>query len=173
MRRPENRLATGMREVDVESFLAAFASAAEGVDVNFRWRRQLRDAKDELVLEAAVNGRADALVTHNVRDFQPAARLFKVARLSAPRAAKGNGIMSRTAYPLKLPASVKAAAMRLAKADGVSLNQFIAVAVAEKVGVLETAQDFLSRRAGKAKPRDLLKFTRKAGRETPSDSDLR
>jgi hypothetical protein len=81
--------------------------------------------------------------------------------------------MSRTAYPLKLPASVKAAATRLAKADGVSLNQFIAVAVAEKVGVLETAEDFLRRRAGKAEPRDLLKFTRRAGREAPSDSDRR
>lgn len=31
--------------------------------------------------------------------------------------------MSKSAYPLKLPASVKAAAGRLAKADGVSLNQ--------------------------------------------------
>jgi hypothetical protein len=81
--------------------------------------------------------------------------------------------MSRTAYPLKLPASVKAAAARLAKADGVSLNQFIAVAVAEKVGVVETAEEFLRRRAGKAKPRDLLKFIRKAGRETPSDIDRR
>ena len=81
--------------------------------------------------------------------------------------------MSKSAYPLKLPASVKAAAARLAKTDGVSLNQFIAVAVAEKVGVMETAQAFLSRRAGKAKPRDLLLFTRKAGRETPSDVDCR
>jgi len=81
--------------------------------------------------------------------------------------------MSKVAYPLKLPASVKAAATRLAKADGVSLNQFIAVAVAEKVGALETAGELLLRRAGKAKPRDLLKFIRKAGGETPSEQDRR
>lgn len=81
--------------------------------------------------------------------------------------------MSRVSYPLKLPASVKAAAARLAKADGVSLNQFIAVAVAEKIGVLETADAFLRRRAGHAKPRDLLTFTRKAGREAPSETDRR
>ena len=81
--------------------------------------------------------------------------------------------MSRSTYPLKLPASVKTAAARLAKTDGVSLNQFIAVAVAEKVGVMETAADFLARRAGKSKPRDLLKFTRKAGREAPGETDRR
>jgi predicted HicB family RNase H-like nuclease len=38
--------------------------------------------------------------------------------------------MSRATYPLKLPISVKKAAERLAKQDGVSLNQWIAVAVA-------------------------------------------
>jgi hypothetical protein len=74
---------------------------------------------------------------------------------------------------LKLPTSVKIAAARLAKADGVSLNQFIAVAVAEKVGVLETAEAFLRRRTGSAKPRDLLKFLRKAGREQPVEADRR
>lgn len=84
LQRPENRLATGMSEKDVEGFLAAFASAAEGVDVSFRWRPQLRDPRDELVLEAAVNGQADALVTHNVRDFQSAARLFNL-RVLLPR----------------------------------------------------------------------------------------
>lgn len=81
--------------------------------------------------------------------------------------------MSKNTYPLKLPSSVKTAAARLAKADGVSLNQFIAVAVAEKVGVIETAQEFLQRRAGQAKPKDLLKFLRKAGRERPTDTDRR
>lgn len=81
--------------------------------------------------------------------------------------------MSKAAYPLKLPASVKAAAARLAKADGVSLNQFIAVAVAEKVGVLETADEFLRQRAGKAAPRDLLRYSRKAAREAPADTDRR
>lgn len=59
------------------------------------------------------------------------------------------------------------------KADGVSPNQFIAAAVAEKVGVMETAREFLERRAGDAKPKDLLKYLRKAGREPPTDSDRR
>ena len=50
--------------------------------------------------------------------------------------------MSKATYPLKLPVSVKKAAERLAKEDGVSLNQWIAAAVAEKVGVVETAAEF-------------------------------
>lgn len=84
LKRAENRLATGMSEEDVDRFLAALASAAEPVEVNFRWRPQLSDPTDELVLEAAVNGEADALVTHNVRDFEPAARLFGL-RVLLPR----------------------------------------------------------------------------------------
>ncbi|SMF96113.1 HicB family protein [Methylomagnum ishizawai] len=36
-------------------------------------------------------------------------------------------------YPLRLPTSVKAAAEKLAREDGVSLNQFVATAIAEKL----------------------------------------
>ena len=82
--RPETRLAIKMDAANVEGFLAAFASAAEGVEVNFRWRPQLTDPNDELVLEAAVNGAASALVTHNVRDFREAAPRFGL-RVLLPR----------------------------------------------------------------------------------------
>jgi hypothetical protein len=54
--------------------------------------------------------------------------------------------MSR-AYPLRLPESIKRAAEDLARTDGVSLNQFIATAVAEKVSALNTATYFRSRAA--------------------------
>jgi hypothetical protein len=54
--------------------------------------------------------------------------------------------MSKATYLLKLPLSVKEAAARLAREDGVSLNQWIAVAVAQKVGAVEAAESFLRRR---------------------------
>ena len=44
--RAEQQLATGMNAADVEGFLAAFASAAEPIELNFLWRPQLRDPAD-------------------------------------------------------------------------------------------------------------------------------
>lgn len=63
--------------------------------------------------------------------------------------------MSKATYPLKLPASIKAAAARLAKEDGVSLNQWIAAAVAQKVGAAESAAEFFRRRGEGRSPADL------------------
>ena len=80
--RPEQRLATRMSPEDVEGFLAAFASAADPVHLNFLWRPQLRDPADELMLEAAVNGQAAALITHNVGDFQFVTERFGVRTLT-------------------------------------------------------------------------------------------
>lgn len=67
---------------------------------------------------------------------------------------------------MRLPRARKRAAERLAKEDGGSLNQWIAAAVAQKVGVVEAAE-FFKKRAGKAKGDGLMKFLRKAaGAET-------
>jgi hypothetical protein len=81
--------------------------------------------------------------------------------------------MSKSAYPLKLPSSVKDAAAELAKLDGVSLNQFIAAAVAEKVGTMRTAHQFLKLKAGKAKPKDMLKYLLRAPKVAPMKGDER
>jgi predicted nucleic acid-binding protein len=64
-------------------FARAVASLAEPVIIDRRWRPRLKDPGDEHILEAALNGRADAIVTFNRRDFAPAAELG--LRLALPR----------------------------------------------------------------------------------------
>ena len=81
LKRPEQRQAHGMDERQIDGFLAAFASVLEPVDVHIAWRPQLRDPSDEMVLEAAINGRADAIVTFNVKDFAFACRRFGLMAL--------------------------------------------------------------------------------------------
>ena len=54
---------------EVVVFVDAVLAMAEPVETHFMWRPQLRDPADELVLEAAVNGQAAAIVTFNRRDF--------------------------------------------------------------------------------------------------------
>jgi HicB family len=79
--------------------------------------------------------------------------------------------MSKATYPLRLPVSIKKAAQRLAKEDGVSLNHWIAAAVAQKVGVVEIAADFFKKRAGKATGAGLMKFLRTAPKAGPGPED--
>lgn len=50
-------------------------------------------------------------------------------------------------YPLRLPISLKAAVERLSKRDGTSINQFVVVAVAEKIAAMTTEEVFAERRA--------------------------
>jgi predicted nucleic acid-binding protein len=80
-RRSEHRMEAGLSVRQVEIFLDAIVAMAEPVRTHFLWRPQLHDPNDEMVLEAAVNGRADVLVTFNVRDYGAAATQFGVAVL--------------------------------------------------------------------------------------------
>jgi putative PIN family toxin of toxin-antitoxin system len=83
---PEHRLATGLSTKDVDVFINTLIGLAEPVDIHFLWRPQLRDPSDEMVLETAANGRADALVTFNQRDYGRAPASFG-AELWLPREA--------------------------------------------------------------------------------------
>ena len=84
----EHRLASSLTGKEVDVFLDAVIAMGEPVDTHFLWRPQLRDPGDEMVLEAAVNGRADVLVTFNVRDFEDAPMRFGIDLL-VPREALG------------------------------------------------------------------------------------
>lgn len=82
-----------------------------------------------------------------------------------------------TTYALRLPLSVKAEAERLSKADGTSLNQFVAIAVAEKIAKLNTAAFFEERisraRAAmqRGEPSALAALLARTGGEPPREGD--
>jgi hypothetical protein len=73
-------------------------------------------------------------------------------------------------YPLRLPLSIKAEAERLAAADGASLNQFVATAVAEKIAALRTA-DFFTGRKGKSNREAFRRLLTREGGEPPQPGD--
>jgi hypothetical protein len=73
-------------------------------------------------------------------------------------------------YPLRLPRSIKAAAEKLAQSEGISMNQFVATAVAEKLAVLSTVSYFEERKSRA----DLIAFERilkRKGGVPPRDGD--
>ena len=73
-------------------------------------------------------------------------------------------------YPLRLPRSLKDAVERLSRQDGTSINQFVAMAVAEKVSALETVRFFEDRRA-LADFRAFDKILKRRGGEPPRAGD--
>ena len=77
---------------------------------------------------------------------------------------------SMSSYALRLPASIKAEAEKLAAEDGTSLNQFVATAVAEKVSALRTAT-FLATRRGKADWDAFDRLMQRGGGQQPEPGD--
>lgn len=78
LKRPEH-LQPGGRTVEmVDAFLDALCRYVEPVELHVLWRPQTRDAADEMVLETALNGRVQALITLNTADFERAAARFKL-----------------------------------------------------------------------------------------------
>jgi len=78
----EHRPVHGQSLEAIDEFLAEFAALIEPVEVHFQPATATPDPNDEMVLETAINGRANALVTYNVADFAAAAKRFKISVLS-------------------------------------------------------------------------------------------
>lgn len=72
--RPGNRRETGLSLDGLNAFLDLLALEAEEVEIYYLWRPQLGDFADEMVLETAINGRADHIVTFNEKHFRAASR---------------------------------------------------------------------------------------------------
>jgi hypothetical protein len=77
-----------------------------------------------------------------------------------------------TTYPLRLPASIRAEVEKLAKREGISVNQFIALAVAQKVSALNAATWFAERRS-RADMKAFDKLMRRKGGEAPRPEDTK
>jgi predicted nucleic acid-binding protein len=76
--RPEHLAAAGISADDANTVLDALAGVVEPVRLTFLWRPRLKDPADEMVLETAVNGAADCLVTFNLKHLGQAARTFGI-----------------------------------------------------------------------------------------------
>jgi putative PIN family toxin of toxin-antitoxin system len=79
--RPEHLAASGASKEDVTAVLDELARIGKRVALEIRMRPILRDPNDEMVLETAINGRADAIITFNERDFRPVAARFRCSVL--------------------------------------------------------------------------------------------
>jgi putative PIN family toxin of toxin-antitoxin system len=85
LKRDEIRAMHGLGAEEIDAVLSALAVWVRPVMLHYVWRPQLRDPGDEMVLEAAVNGRVDAIVTHNTKDFARISLEFGV-RVLTPQA---------------------------------------------------------------------------------------
>jgi putative PIN family toxin of toxin-antitoxin system len=77
--RNEHLRAGSLSEAEALTVIDALAAVARPIEIHFRWRPQLRDSDDEMVLEAAINAQDRTIVTFNTRDFAMAADRFGVA----------------------------------------------------------------------------------------------
>ena len=78
LKAPQQLAVSGRSPQQTDRFLDALSLLCEAVTFFYLWRPQTRDPADEMVLETALNGSADGLVTHNVQDFAAAAARFKL-----------------------------------------------------------------------------------------------
>lgn len=91
--RPEQRASSVLSPLELDSLLDGLAVVTTPVLISYLWRPVLRDPDDELVLETAINGQADMLLTFNERDFVGAQKF--APRVSRPGPAWREWLESR------------------------------------------------------------------------------
>ena len=80
-------------QMDIHAFLDYLCLEARLQKIFYLWRPHLRDPKDDMVLEAAVGGKCEAIVTHNRRHFDGAAS-FGITILSPAEFLVRLGVLS-------------------------------------------------------------------------------
>ena len=79
---------TGLTTAETNAILDSLVAVSTPVHLRFLWRPQLKDPADEMVLETAVNGGAQRLVTFNLRHLGQVASKFGIMALTPPDAWK-------------------------------------------------------------------------------------
>ena len=79
-------IAAGLNQEQALAFVNGLTALIEPVKTHFLWRPFLRDPNDEMVLEVAVNGQADAIVTFNLRDYAKVSDMFNIAVINPAKA---------------------------------------------------------------------------------------
>lgn len=79
--RPEHMTGTSSTE-EILGFLRYVCSISHRQQIFFLWRPWLTDAKDDMVLEAAVASQSRYIVTHNLRDFESVEKYFGIRPLT-------------------------------------------------------------------------------------------
>jgi len=88
LKRPAQLTALHGTVQEIDKLLDALISVAKPVYRSFFWRPLLRDADDDMVLETALSGHADLLVTFNQRDFEPGSSALGIDVVSPREALK-------------------------------------------------------------------------------------
>lgn len=78
LKRQEHLEAAGLSLEEADKVIDALAALVEPITPHFLWRPQLKDPNDEMILEAAANGQADAIVTFNRKHFARVAPRFGI-----------------------------------------------------------------------------------------------
>jgi predicted HicB family RNase H-like nuclease len=133
-----------------------------------------------MVLETAVNGRADQLVAFNQKDFAAVARSFALKILPPSEALHRlrrlqksdtrRSVVRQSSFPLRLASSLQEEARKTAESGRVSLNQLIHLAVAEKLSALRT-EEFFRERGARANIEKARKIVKRTGKQPPRKGD--
>jgi len=78
LKRPVHAAVHGFSHAAIDRFLLLFAGFVEKPNIYYQVRPQLSDPGDEKVLDSAVSGQAEAIITYNLSDFLPATNDFGI-----------------------------------------------------------------------------------------------